>query len=85
MVTGERFDFSLQCFDELALYSVAENEIHCPTLVLLDEGDELIDCHYAAHHYQHAGRVIVYPGGSHWFDHLADAMPEIRSFYQSLH
>ena len=83
-VTGELFEFSQKDFQELAEFDVSVNKNSTPTLVLLDEGDELIDYKFAAHHYCGIGRVIVYPGGSHWFDHLPAAIPEIRTFYETL-
>ena len=83
-VTGELFEFSQKDFLELAELEVLVNKISTPTLVLLDEGDELIDYQYAARRYSGIGRVIVYPGGSHRFDHLPDAIPEIQAFYETL-
>ena len=79
-VTGQPFEFSQQHFEELRLFDVQVNAIRCPTLVLVDEDDELIDYQDALNRYGSHGRVIVYPGGSHRFDHLPDAIPEIREF-----
>ena len=81
MVTGESFVFTQQDFDKLQLFDVSIEDISVPTLVLLDEDDELIDCRFAEQKYQVVGRVVVYPGGSHWFDHLEEAIPEIVNFY----
>ena len=83
-VTGGLFEFSQKDFQELAEFDVPVNKISVPTLVLLDEGDELIDYQYAAYRYSGIGRVVVYPGGSHWFEHLPAAIPEIRTFYETL-
>jgi len=52
-----------------------------PTLTLLDEKDEVLDYRIAAMVLTGCGRTIVYPGGSHRFDHLAEALPEIRALY----
>jgi len=52
-----------------------------PTLVLLDANDEVLDYRLAEAAFHGCGRTIVYPGGSHRFDHLAEALPEIRAFY----
>ncbi len=84
MVTGKPFEVRQQDIEELAQFDVPAGAIKAPSLVLLDEGDEVIDYQFAAKRYNSLGRVIVYPGGSHWFDHLQDAVPEILSFYQSL-
>jgi len=52
-----------------------------PTLVLLDANDEVLDYSLAEAAFRGCGRTIVYPGGSHRFDHLAEALPEIRALY----
>ena len=52
-----------------------------PTLVLLDANDEVLDYRLAEAAFRGCGRTIVYPGGSHRFDHLAEALPEIRALY----
>ncbi|WP_455202453.1 YqiA/YcfP family alpha/beta fold hydrolase [Kaarinaea lacus] len=82
MVTGAAFIFSQQNYNELAQFEVSAEDIIAPTLVLLDEGDEIIDYRFAEELYKNSARVIVYPGGSHWFDHMDEAIPEIASFYR---
>jgi hypothetical protein len=52
-----------------------------PTLVLLDANDEVLDYRLAEAAFRGCGRTIVYPGGSHRFEHLAEALPEIRALY----
>jgi predicted esterase YcpF (UPF0227 family) len=52
-----------------------------PTLVLLDANDEVLDYRLAEAAFRGCGRTIVYPGGSHRFDHLAEALPEICALY----
>ena len=52
-----------------------------PTLLLLDTLDEVLDYRSAEAAFKGCGRTIVYPGGSHRFDHLAEALPEIRALY----
>ena len=54
-----------------------------PTLVLLDAGDEVLDYRIAEAAFRGCGKTVVYPGGSHRFDHLAEALPEIRHLYGS--
>ena len=83
-VTGTSFEFTQADFNALAEYDVEQQQLFEPTLVLLDEGDEIIDCRVAEKKYQHRGKVITYPGGDHWFRHLDEALPEIESFYQSV-
>jgi len=54
-----------------------------PTLVLLDAGDEVLDYRIAEGAFYACGQTLVYPGGSHRFEHLAEALPEIRRLYES--
>ncbi len=51
MVTGKPFVFRQQDFNELACYDLMPADIRTPTLVLLDEGDEIIDHRVAAKRY----------------------------------
>lgn len=83
-VTGTSFEFTQADFNAMAEYDVEQQQLFEPTLVLLDECDEIIDYRVAAKKYQHRGKVITYPGGDHWFRHLDEALPEIESFYQSV-
>lgn len=55
-----------------------------PTLLLLDEGDDLLDYRVAQEYYRGCGKTIVYPGGSHRFDHLPEALSEILTLYNRL-
>ncbi len=81
MVNGEQFVFSHENWEQLARYDVVGSEIQTPTLLLLDAGDTVIPVRYAIDKYrQLTGKTVVYPGGSHSFDHLAEALPEIRHF-----
>lgn len=81
IVTGKSFIFTQQNFDELAQYKVSTKDVVAPTLVLLDEGDEVIEYRFAEAQYKDIGRVLIYPDGSHRFDHLEEAVPEIEAFY----
>ena len=82
IVTGEVFCFTQWDLSAMDQIEVSDGSKCKPTLVLLDEGDELIDYRYAARKYGENGRVIVYPDGDHWFRHLDEALPEIESFYK---
>lgn len=50
-----------------------------PTLVLLDRDDEVLDYRDAEAYFRPCARILVYPGGSHAFEHLPEALPEIRA------
>jgi len=75
--TGEEYELT-----EAQVLAACNRRV--PTLVLLDEADEVIDYREAEAFYRECGRVVVYPGGSHQFDHLAEALPEILALYDSL-
>jgi predicted esterase YcpF (UPF0227 family) len=62
-------------------YRVEPCNPRVPTLVLLDAADEVLDYRVAEAAFRGCGRTLVYPGGSHRFDHLAEALPEIRRLY----
>lgn len=82
--TGEEFVLTEEQVRALARYQAPACDPKVPTLVLLDEADEVLDSRAAEAFYRRCGRVIVYPGGSHRFDHLAEALPEIRKLYDTL-
>ena len=52
-----------------------------PTLLLLDADDEVLDYRIAEAALRGCGKTIVYPDGSHRFEHLSEALPEIRALY----
>lgn len=82
-VSGKPFVFSTRDFSELAYYDFPPSERSASTLVLIDEGDEVIDYRVAAKRYTAIGRVVIYPGGSHQFEHLDQAIEEISEFYSA--
>ena len=79
--TGEETVLTAQDVRALKEYSVEPCNPKVPTLLLLDEQDEVLDARIAAATLRGCGKTIVYPGGSHRFDHLAEALPEIRALY----
>ena len=81
--TGEEYELTVENIESLTQYEsppVGQGG----ALVLLDKGDEVIDYKYAESIYRDIAHVIVYPGGSHRFDHLEDALPEIKGYYDSI-
>ena len=67
---------------ELRHYRVEPCDPRVPTLVLLDSADEVLDYRVAEAAFRGCGRTLVYPGGSHRFEHLPEALPEIRALYR---
>lgn len=64
-------------------YRVEPCNPRVPTLLLLDEADEVLDSRIAAEAFRGCGRTLVYPGGSHRFEHLPEALPEILALYHA--
>lgn len=79
--TGERYYFGEQQLTQLLRYDIADPcSEPVPTLLLLDAGDEIIDYRYAQQRYSGCAQVVVFPGGDHQFQHLAEAAEMIRTF-----
>ena len=50
-------------------------------LILLDEGDEVLDWRETCVAYDQHYCVVSFPGGSHRFEHMAEALPLIEDFF----
>jgi len=83
-VTGERYLLTHADVDAFAPYALEECRPQTATLVLIDEADEVIDVEAARAFYRGCGKTIVYPDGNHRFEHLPQALPEIRALYAHL-
>lgn len=75
--------------EECQSYAVFEQALRGSTrtvkrLVLLDMADELLNSELTLKHYQVLGRVIGFSGGSHSFEHMQEAIPELEGLLQSL-
>ena len=77
--TGESFVMDRDDAEALIGLSESMCKPEAPSLLLLDKGDELLDYRKAITRYGSESRVSLFAGGSHRFDHLPDAMPEILS------
>jgi predicted esterase YcpF (UPF0227 family) len=67
----------------LRAYRVEPCNPRVPTLVLLDAGDEILDSYQTKNAYSGCGQTLLYPGGSHRFDHLPQALPAILALYHT--
>lgn len=83
--TGETYVLTEEHVRMLASLRSEECDSRVPTLVLLDEGDELLDYRVAARFFAGCGKVVVFPHGSHRFEHLVEAEADIRRLYLSGH
>ncbi len=86
--TGEKFIIDevyiqqLECFD----CAVLDNTI--PSMLLLDEGDEVIDLPFALGKYQAESSTVsvvhIFKEGDHAFQHLEEAWPMIKAFVKNV-
>jgi len=79
--TGERYTLTEAEVRALAKCKHPQCDPGVPTLVLLDQGDDLLDWREAEDYYRGCGQTRVYPGGSHRFDHLPESLDEIRAVH----
>jgi len=78
--TGEPYRLTRADVAALVPYAVAAPCAQpVPTTLFVDQGDALIDHRIASARYRDCGRVLVYPGGDHEFQHLAEAIAVIRA------
>ena len=52
-----------------------------PTLVLLDEADEVLDYRIAVSRYQPCAEIMIFTDGDHQFQHMTESLPRIEAFY----
>lgn len=70
-------------------YRVYETELKTYTgnpvnrTILLDMADELLDSNLTIKAYQDCANILTFPGGSHGFDHIKQALPEIEKVIYS--
>lgn len=75
--TGEPYDWREEDVQALMRYDVP---LTVPALVLLDEGDEVLDYREAVAAYRDIAEVVAFPGGDHAFAHLEESIPRITRF-----
>jgi hypothetical protein len=81
--TNEEYYFGEAELTRLLQYDVANPCLTpVPTLLLLDEADEIIDYRHAYELYRGCAERHCFPDGDHQFQHLAESVPLIRRFYQ---
>lgn len=79
--TGERYTLTEAEVRALASCKHPACDPGVPTLVLLDQGDDLLDWREAEAYYRGCGRTLAYPGGSHRFEHLPESLADIRALH----
>ncbi|HEX9626992.1 MAG TPA: YqiA/YcfP family alpha/beta fold hydrolase [Acidiferrobacterales bacterium] len=81
--TGEEYVLTAEQVRALRAYRIEPCDPAVPTLVLLDEGDELLDSRATAGAYRGCGEILLFPGGSHRFDHLAESKGAILALHET--
>ena len=86
--TGEKFIIDEAYIQQLEKYDVTRLDKSIPAMLLMDEGDEVIDVATALIKYPDKSNfkteVHVFKGGNHAFQHLAEAWPLIKGFIDRL-
>ena len=83
-VTGGETRLGEEDLAALARYRRVPGQPSLPTLVLLDEADELLDARATADAFKGCGQTLLFPGGHHRFAHLPESLPAIQALYNSL-
>lgn len=83
---GQGVDYQGQPYELTA--AAVDSYFDLPTggqgLILLDEGDEVIDAKATEVALKPHYPVICFPGGNHRFAHMQDALPLIQDFLQGI-
>lgn len=75
---GEDYTVTREMIEGTRRYGIADPCDGVPTTLFLDQGDEVIDYRIAQSLYRACGRLILFPGGDHAFQHLEEAIAVIR-------
>jgi len=78
--TGEPYAWQLPDCEQYHAYEAELRQSNRSRilLVLLDDGDQLLDAQITSKHYQVMAEVISFAGGSHAFEHMREALPAIQ-------
>ena len=77
-VRGERSRVTAELIDRTRPYGVPDPCDGVPTTLFLDRGDEVIDYRIAESLYKPCGRLLIWDGGDHAFQHMDEAIEVIR-------
>ncbi len=75
---GEAYTVTPELIGQTQPYGVADPCDGILTTLFLDKGDEVIDYGIAANLYHHCGRLMIFEGGDHAFQHLDEAVAVIK-------
>jgi len=75
---GETYHLDRDLIESTRKYGVDTPCDGVPTTLFLDQGDEVIDFRIAESLYRDCGRLLIFAGGDHEFQHLEEAIAVIR-------
>jgi len=75
---GESYLIDRDLIESTRKYGVTTPCDGVPTTLFLDQGDEVIDFRIAESLYRDCGRLLIFAGGDHEFQHLEEAIAVIR-------
>ena len=75
---GETYPITAELIERTRPYGVSDPGDGVPTTLFLDRGDEVIDYRIAERLYRPCGRLLIWDGGDHAFQHLDEAIAVIR-------
>jgi predicted esterase YcpF (UPF0227 family) len=75
---GETYRITAELIESTRSYGIADPCDGVPTTLFLERGDEVIDYRHAERLYRYCGRLMIWDGGDHAFQHLHEATEIIR-------
>jgi predicted esterase YcpF (UPF0227 family) len=75
---GQEYVIDRALIESTRRYGVPDPCAGVPTTLFLDKGDEVIDYRVAESLYRGCGRLLLFEGGDHGFQHLDEAIGIIR-------
>jgi len=78
--TDEQYNWTEEHCTQLDIMRIQPEKLAIKPLLLLDEKDELLDSLMAASHFDKQAETHLFPGGSHRFEHMDEALPIISAY-----
>lgn len=75
---GATYSIDRELIESTRKYGVAAPGDGVPTTIFADKGDEVIDYRIAEDLFRDCGRLMLFEGGDHGFQHLEEALAVIR-------
>jgi len=76
---GESYQVTAELMERTRPFGIDNPCDGVPTTLFLDKGDEVIDYRVAERIYRPCGRLLIWDGGDHTFQHLDEAIAIVRA------